>query len=194
MIKYKEVDKTYFPQYDSIPMLVHISSYYKVEKINRGLGGFVLVETPTEPFIKDFDDDEPAHNFASRQAERFDISNWGFFMAFENERAVGGAIVASKTKDVHMLSGRDDLAVLWDIRVDDAYKNQGIGQGLFNMAAEWSRNKGLVQMKIECQNNNVPAVNFYHKQGAVLSAINEYAYHNEPQYRHEVQFIWFLDL
>ena len=49
-------------------------------------------------------------------------------------------------------------------------------------------------MKIECQNNNVPAVKFYHKQGAVLSAIDEYAYYNEPKYRNEAQLIWFLDL
>jgi len=62
------------------------------------------------------------------------------------------------------------------------------------MAVNWSREQGLIQMKIECQNNNVPAVKFYHKQGAVLSVINEYAYYNEPEYRHETMFIWFLDL
>jgi len=54
MITYKKVDRTYFPQYDMIPMLVHVSSYYRIEKINRGLGGFHLVETPVEPYIKDF--------------------------------------------------------------------------------------------------------------------------------------------
>ena len=63
------------------------------------------------------------------------------------------------------------------------------------MAAKWSRNNGLVQMKIECQNNNVPAVKFYHKQGAILSAINEHAYYNDlPEFRNEVQLIWMLDL
>jgi ribosomal protein S18 acetylase RimI-like enzyme len=194
MITYKIVDRMFFPQYDLIPMLVHVSSYYRVDKINRGLGGFTLVETPVEPFIKDFDDDEPIHYFASRQAKRFDITNWGFFMAFDGTKAVGGAIVASRTKEVNMLSGRDDLAVLWDIRIDDTYKRQGVGQALFDMAVEWARNEGLTQMKIECQNNNVPAVKFYHKQGAILSAIDEYAYYNEPQYRHETQLIWFLDL
>jgi ribosomal protein S18 acetylase RimI-like enzyme len=194
VITYRMVDSTFFPQYDSIPMLVHVSSYYRIDKINRGLGGLAFVETPVEPFIKDFDDDQPIHNFASRQADTFDISNWGFFMAFDKEQAIGGAIVASRTKEVHMLDGRDDLAVLWDIRVDDIYKRQGVGQALFDMAVQWARNERLTQMKIECQNNNVPAVRFYHKQGAVLSAINEYAYYNEPQYRHETQFIWFLDL
>ena len=76
------------------------------------------------------------------------------------------------------------------------------GQALFDMAVKWSRGQGLVQISIECQNNNVPAVRFYHKQGAVLSAINEYAgYKNYVEYkndqanhRHEVQFIWYLDL
>ena len=193
MITYKKVDKTYFPQYDQIPMRFNAKSYYKIEKINRGLGGFTLVETPVEPsYIKDFCvyGDETATYWAGH----FDVSNWGFFMAFDGEFPVGGAVIASRTKEVNMLSGRNDLAVLWDIRVDEKYKHQGIGQTLFDMAANWSREQGLVQMKIECQNNNIAAVNFYHKQGAVLSSIDEYAYYNEPEYRHETQFIWFLDL
>jgi len=191
MITYKQVDVSYLPQYDLIPMLVHISAYYRIEKHNRGLGGFTLVETPVEPYVKDFcsaDDESVA------QWKRFDLSNWAFFMAFDNERPVGGAAVAARTKKIHMLSGRDDLAVLWDIRVDDAYKHQGIGQALFDMAVIWSRSQGLRQMKIECQNNNVPAVKFYHKQGAILSAIDEYAYYKELKYKHEAQLIWFLDL
>ena len=192
MITYKMVDKTYFPQYDRVSMRVNIKSYYKIEKINRGLGGFNLIETPIEsPYIRDFcvGEDETVTRW-----ERFDLSHWAFFMAFDCDKPVGAATIASRDMQVNMLSGRDDLAVLWDIRVDENYKHQGIGQALFDMAAEWSRSQGLVQMKIECQNNNVPAVKFYHKQGAVLSAIDEYAYYNEPEYRHETMFIWFLDL
>ena len=192
MINYKKVDRTYFPQYDTIPMLVHVSSVYCIDKINRGLGGFNLVERLIEePYIKNFctGEDESVTRW-----ERWDISNWGFFMAFDGKRPVGGATVVSRTEEINMLSGRDDLAVLWDIRVDDSYKHKGIGQALFDMVVNWSREQGLVQIKIECQNNNVPAVKFYHKQGAVLSAINEYAYYNEPEYRHEVQLIWMLDI
>jgi GNAT superfamily N-acetyltransferase len=73
-------------------------------------------------------------------------------------------------------------------------KHRGIGQALFDMAVEWSRGQGMIEMKIECQNNNVPACKFYYKQGAVLSAIVEHAYNDVPEFRHEVQFIWFLDL
>jgi GNAT superfamily N-acetyltransferase len=192
MITYKKVDSTYFPQYDQVPMLVHISSHYRINKINRGLGGFHLVETPVEPYIKNFcvGDDASVERW-----NRWDISNWAFFMAFDSERPVGGATIASRTKDINMLAGRDDLAVLWDIRVDDAYKHQGIGQTLFNMSVDWSREQGLFQMKIECQSNNIPACKFYHKQGAFLSAIDEYAYYNDlPEFKNEVQLIWILDL
>jgi GNAT superfamily N-acetyltransferase len=191
MIAFIEADKSYFPKYDMIPMRVNISSYYRIEKINSGLGGFHLIETPTEPFVKDFCTGEYK---SVMRWERWNITNWSFFMAFDDERPVGGATVASRTKDMNMLSGRGDLAVLWDIRVDDEYKHQGIGQTLFDMAVKWSREQKLVQIIIECQNHNIPACKFYHKQGAVLSAINEYAYYNEPEYRHEAQLLWYLDL
>ena len=115
-------------------------------------------------------------------------------MAFDGDRPVGAATVASRTENVHMLEGREDLTVLWDLRVTDGYNGQGIGTRLFTMAADWSRKNGFRQMKIECQNTNVPAVRFYHKQGAVLGAMNEYAYYTEPEYRHETQFLWYLDL
>ncbi|MBQ8397917.1 MAG: GNAT family N-acetyltransferase [Clostridia bacterium] len=192
IITYRQVDPSAFPLYDQVSMRVRVTSEYKIEKIDRGLGGFRLVETPVEPYIKDFcaGDDESV----SRWAARFDITNWGFFMAFDGERPVGAATIAARTAGVHMLAERDDLAVLWDIRIEDEYKHRGIGQALFDMAADWSRAQGLRQMKIECQNNNVPAVRFYHKQGAVLGMVDEYAYYLEPEYRHEAQLIWYLDL
>jgi hypothetical protein len=49
-------------------------------------------------------------------------------------------------------------------------------------------------MKIECQNNNVPACRFYQNQGAVLGAIDEFAYYKDKEIRGEVQLIWYLDL
>ena len=116
MITYKQVDTAYFPQYDKIPQIVHVSAYYRIEKHNRGLGGFTFVETPVEPYIKDFcvGDDETVERW-----KRFNLEHWAFFMAFDGEFPVGAATVASRDKKVDMLAGRDDLAVLWDIRVAD---------------------------------------------------------------------------
>ena len=49
-------------------------------------------------------------------------------------------------------------------------------------------------MKIECQNNNVQACKFYHKQGAILGKIDAYAYYKDIDIRDEVQLIWYLEL
>ncbi|MCL2198217.1 MAG: GNAT family N-acetyltransferase [Defluviitaleaceae bacterium] len=197
MLTFKQVDTSYFPQYDTIPMRLTVKSYYRIEKIDRGLGGFMLVETPTPPYVKDFCTGE---DVSVARWGRFTLENWAFFMAFDEELAVGAATVASRCKKANMLAGRDDLAVLWDLRVAESHQKQGVGQKLFDMAVEWAREQRLVQLKIECQANNVPAIKFYHKQGAELAAINEYAGYNDyadynaPEYSHEAQFIWFLEL
>ena len=130
MITFTQVDRTYLPQYDRIPMKVQVSAYYRIEKHNRGLGGFTFVETLVEPYVKDFctGDDESVTKW-----EKWDLSNWAFFMAFDGARPVGGAAVATRTEGINMLAGRDDLALLWDIRVDETYKHQGVGQSLFDI-------------------------------------------------------------
>ena len=190
VITYREIDESYFEEYDRIPMLVHVKSILKLEKIENGLGGILLKETPVKEYLKDLG----VYEEATKYAEEFDITNWAFFMAFDNELPIGAVTVASKTKNVNMLDGRDDMSVLWDIRVDDRYKRQGVGTKLFTMAVEWSKLNGLKQMKIECQNNNVQACRFYHKHGAILGKIDEYAYYNDIDIEDEVQLIWYLDL
>ena len=62
---------------------------------------------------------------------------------------------------------------------------------LFNMAKDFAKSNGFKQLKVECQNTNPAAVNFYHKQGMKLCAINEYAY---LDCRNETQLLWYLDL
>ncbi|MDP4183182.1 MAG: GNAT family N-acetyltransferase [Bacillota bacterium] len=190
MISFREIDKSYFKAYDEIPMTVYVKSHYLLEKIDKGLGGIIFKEIPVKEYIKDF----RIYEKASKYEVRFDISNWAFFMAFDNENPIGAVTIVSNTNNLYMLDGRNDISVLWDIRVADGYKQMGIGQKLFDLVVDWSRRKGLKQMKIECQNNNVPACKFYHKQGAVLSKIDEHAYYNDITLREEVQFIWYLDL
>ena len=113
-----------------------------------------------------------------------DIGHWGVFSAFDGRARVGGAVVAWKTPGAHMLEGRDDLAVLWDIRVHAEYRRQGVGSRLFRRAVDWAREKGCVSLKIETQNINVPACRFYASQGCKLGAIYPRAY---PELPEEVQ-------
>ena len=92
-----------------------------------------------------------------------------------------------------MLAGRDDIAVLWDIRVHPDHRRSGIGTALFAEVVKWSRQKSCKYLKIETQNINVPACRFYAKQGCRLGEINRFAY-IEPRVAHEVMLVWYLNL
>ena len=190
MIYVKKTDRSCFEMYDSVSMNVDGKSEYKVKRIDNGLGGFILEEVPVTPYVKDLS----VYERATEYEKEFDITHWSFYMAFDDEKPVGAATVAARTDKLYMLAGRDDACVLWDIRVADEYKHQGIGQKLFDLAVKNAKADGYRQMIIECQNNNVPACNFYRKQGALLSKVDMYAYYQEEACRNEVQFLWYLDL
>ena len=186
MIKYEELDLKKLSQYDTIVSSYNTTKKYEITKINRGLGGFEINLVDVEPYEKLFEGN------SCEWLDCFkDLSNWRIYVAKDNDKLIGGCVVATKTKSCNMLEGRDDLAVLWDIRVSDGYKHQGIGQHLFDMAINYCKSNKFKQFKIECQNTNPTAVNFYYKQGASLCAINEYAYKDYPN---ETQLLWYIDL
>jgi len=180
------------PLYAQVPIAFRVESVFRVELIEGGLGGILLREERVAPYIKDYDtygEDRPAD-----WPQQFDVRNWGFFLAFDGDRSVGGAAVAFNTGGVHMLEGRGDLSVLWDIRVHPDFRGQGVGARLLWRAAEWSRERGCKQMKIETQNVNVSACRFYAAQGCRLGRIDRYGYAGNLAVAHEVMLVWYLDL
>lgn len=187
MITYRRMDASCLARYDEIPVHLRVESVLEPQKMENGLGGILFKEVPVEPRDKDFAGYERAAEFG----ELYDIANWGFFMAFDGEKPVGGVTVAAKTSEI--TEGRDDLCILWDIRVDDAYKRRGVGDALFGMAVDWARAQNCRLMKMEAQNNNVPACNLYVKHGALLGEISEYAY-EELERQKEVMLVWHLKL
>lgn len=189
-ITLREVGRECFALYDSVPQNVFVQTEYRVEPVDGGLGGMRLREVPVEPYVKDLSQYERATEYE----QQFDIASWRFYMAFDGDKPVAALTLAGPTEGMHMLCGRRDACVLWDIRVADDYKRRGLGQRLLDMAIADARSRGFRQMIIECQNNNVPACRFYHKQGAVLGKIDRYAYYADAAIRDEVQLIWYLTL
>ena len=190
MINYKEMDKSCFELYDSVQMNVDIRSEFRIKRIDQGLGGLLFEETPVRPYIKDLSVYERAQEYE----KNFDISNWRFFMAFDEEKPVGAMTTAGTTNGMNMLNGATDACVLWDIRVNDEYKHRGIGKNLFELGIAAAKNDGYRRLFIECQNNNVTACKFYKKLGAVLTKVDMNAYCTEQGLENEVQFIWTLEI
>jgi ribosomal protein S18 acetylase RimI-like enzyme len=200
-LEIKEVTSDYLSEYATIPMTLEVRTILTVEEIEKGLGGLGFREEKVEKsYIKDYDSYEDLY---SNEVEgcgpeswphHFDISNWGFFIAYDGKDPVGAAALAWNTAGVNMLEGRSDIAVLWDIRVQPELRSQGIGAMLFDHAARRARTKGCKLLKIETQNVNVPACRFYAKQGCHLGQINRYGYYGHHQVSNEVMLIWYLDL
>jgi len=174
----------------AIPIAFVVDRVLEVRLLDDGLGGMSLTETAvTDPCVKDYDALEGAGPRC--WPERFDVSEWGLIGARWDGVRVGGAVIASKTPGLHMPGGRDDVAVLWDIRVSPRERGGGIGSALFRGAGDWARARGCRWLKIETQNINVPACRFYQKMGCTLGAIDRFAYPDQPA---EVQLLWWKAL
>lgn len=187
-IEISEEQAVILPEYAKISIAFEVKSVFRVELIERGLGGVKLTEETLEkPYFKGYDEHENPFDWS----RLFDLSNWGFLAAFDGKSRVGGAVVAWKTSGINMLEGRDDLACLWDLRVAPEYRGKGVGKRLFDYALNWARARNCRLFKVETQNINVPACRFYASQGCHLGAFNLHAY---PEEMNEVQLVWYRNL
>jgi len=178
------------PEHGLVPISFTVESVLDVELLEGGLAGVRLSErTLDDPWVKDYDgtDGEGPAGWA----QRFDLEHWGLIAAHHQDRRVGGAVIAFDTIGVDLLGGRQDLVVLWDIRVRPDARGAGVGAALFGAARSWAQARGCRTLKVETQNINVPACRFYRRMGCALASIDRFAY---PQLPGEVQMIWQVEL
>lgn len=189
-LKIHKINANSLPDYAEIPVAFEVASVLEVEQVNGGLDGIRLHEETVLPYIKDYDSYEDGG--PDKWPQRFDVRDWGLFLATDEDRCVGGAAVAFDAPDIGILHGRDDVAALWDIRVRPEDRYQGVGTRLFQHAAGWASSKGLRQLRIETPNVDVPASRFYAQQGCELGEIDRYFYFGHPEVGHEIMLGWYL--
>ncbi len=177
-------------EYAAIPIAFVVDRILEVRLLDGGLGGMSLTESAvTGPYVKDYDAIEGAGPLC--WPGRFHVSKWGLIAVRRDSAIVAGAVIAIKTPGLHMLGGRDDVAVLWDIRVSPRERGGGIGSALFRATEDWARARGCQWLKVETQNVNLPACRFYHRMGYTLGAIDRFAYFGQQA---EVQLLWWKAL
>lgn len=171
-----------------ISVAFDVRAVLDVELVEDGLAGIVLDEIAVDdPWVKNYDEEGDPVGWAAR----FDVTNWGLLGAYRDGRRIGGAVVAFDTPEVHVLRGRRDLAVLWDLRVAPESRRSGVGGALFESAKLWASKRGCLALEVETQQINVPACRFYRRMGCSLAAVDRFAYSDLPG---ETQLIWRLDL
>lgn len=171
-------------QHGTIPISFRASTRLKVDVALESHGQTLLTE-PVAPFSKDYDafeDERP-----SRLSKRFDVSHWGLLSAFDEQRRLGGIVVAVLSPGMDMLEGRDDLALLADVRVHPDFRGKGVGRALFTHVSDWARRRGCTELKVETQDINVGACRFYAAMGFSLASVARDAYGPEID---ETQLIW----
>jgi len=144
-----------------------------------------LVEVPTTCWRKDYD--RFAEDLPSAYGQRFSVENW-VTVCIEG---IGGAIVAFDSPDFDMLEGRRDLAVIVDFRVRPCSRGEGVGRAIFSEIRRWALERGCSELRVETQDTNPSACQFYRAMGFRLFLIEEGAYGAEID---ELKLIWSLSL
>jgi len=185
-VEIREEPLSVLDEYAEIPMAFEVRTILEPAVIDAGLGGIGLREVPVDaPYVKDYA--ALPGNMPADWAKDFDLAHWSLVTARTDGRLVGGIVIAFDTPGVHMLEGRGDLAVLWDVRVEPAARRQGVGAALFTAVERWAKDRGCVELKVETQNVNVPACRFYAQRGCTLRAVDRSAY---PELPGEAQLLW----
>ncbi|MFH1368430.1 MAG: GNAT family N-acetyltransferase [Elusimicrobiota bacterium] len=186
----EKVTRKNIRDYSKIPIAFDIKSELKCRLVDSGLGGIRLFESRTSRGKKNYD------SFGGPRTwmKRFNTRNWRLFFAVKDNKYAGAAAIACKTPKVHMLADRNDIAVLWDLRIAPEYRRSGIGRALFGKVISWLRKEKLKQLRIETQTNNVAACRFYKKQGCKLAQINTLGYWGHPKVGRETMLLWHKDI
>ena len=148
-----------------------------------------IEEAQSPPYPKDYDSEPGGH--PTEWPQRFDTSTWVVISAWSGSDRIGGVVVAHGNDQVDMLEGRDNLAVVWDIRVSPEYRGRGVGGQLIRAAEVWAGSRGCTELKVETQNINVPACRFYESAGFRIGTVNPGAY---PELPSETQLLWYKNI
>lgn len=174
----------------SVPIAFEVREVLDPARVGSGRAEFLDSATPiAQPWVKDYD--AVPGNHPVDWGGELDLSGWGLITAWSGARRLGSALIVQGAPAIDLLEGRDDLAVLWDLRVVPEVRGRGVGTQLLRAAERWAVSRGCRHLKIETQTLNVAACRFYAGAGYELLEVSEHAYPNLPD---EVQVLWRRDL
>ncbi len=94
------------------------------------------------------------------------------FFAFLDGQPVGQAVAARHW---------NNLAMLWDIRVDAHARRKGTGRALLEACVSWAHHQNLKGLMAETQDANPVACQFYQNCGFVLGGVDRMLYSATPE-------------
>ncbi|MCL5995678.1 MAG: GNAT family N-acetyltransferase [Chloroflexi bacterium] len=103
-----------------------------------------------------------AEKYTPELLECFDRGGW-FCGLFDDAKLIGVAVL-----DVKFIGRNKDQLQLAFLHVSSAYRNQGLGQQLFEMARDKAREKGAKRLYISATPSE-HTIDFYRRQGCIVT-------------------------
>ncbi|WP_214749067.1 GNAT family N-acetyltransferase [Exiguobacterium sp. s189] len=94
------------------------------------------------------------------------------YLAMDNDQCVG---------QIRLVKDWNQFAYIENIAVKMTYRKQGIGRMLLEKAERWAKEKELIGLSLEAQNDNLIACRFYRKEGFQLGGVDTMKQHANPQ-------------
>src|SRR5258706_16329086 len=135
-----EITKIPFSRLDNyarIPIAFEVRTIFDIDLPQNGLGGIHFRERPVTPYIKDYD---LLHSPLTWPL-KFDLKNWGLFLAVDEGQAVGGAVVAWNTGGEDIMEGRTHPSVVGDIPVAPQTPGRGGGERMLLQGAAGAKER-----------------------------------------------------
>jgi len=91
------------------------------------------------------------------------------FFYYDNSECVG---------QIRLSKIWNNNALIEDFAVAKSHRNKGIGKQLIQKAIEWAKQRNLLGLMLETQDNNLSACRFYDKLSFVIGAVDVMYYAN----------------
>jgi streptothricin acetyltransferase len=137
--------------------------------------GTEIITTRTTPKLKTYVyDEEDFTNLDDLSAVIFTVNRDGQVLGY-----------------AHAGKSWNNFVTLNDLALDKSIRGQGHGKRLLDAVVTWARQLGVAGVRLETQNNNVPACRFYKRYGFMFGGYDESLYKGIPEHRDETAFFWY---
>jgi streptothricin acetyltransferase len=85
------------------------------------------------------------------------------FLAYMNNTCIG---------QIRIIKDWNRFCYIENIATKKDYRGSGVGKFLLNKAEEWAKQRKLIGMSLEAQDDNLGACRFYVKQGFILGGVD----------------------
>lgn len=104
--------------------------------------------------------------------EYIDSEDKALFLAYKNNDCIG---------QIRIVQDWNRFCYIENIATKEDFRGQGIGSLLLTKAEDWAKERNLLGISLEAQDDNLGACRFYVKQGFVLGGVDTLKQSYNPQ-------------